>query len=180
MDPHSNAQEEILTHQIKRGTKSNNLPISDHYVPNVEKDTEANVSKERACVTLVVKANTWQKIARERLTNQISKQQHGFLLWHRTMCMKIQAVISGDVQVGGKIANTLFDSGAMHSFVKMPIDVFSIFSGEWVVVSERREIRWVTTTDFWSYLTHAPHSKKKKIVPVNKRLQRIGRAQVLN
>ncbi|KAL2508848.1 Uncharacterized protein Fot_32495 [Forsythia ovata] len=38
----------------------------------------------------------------------------------------------------------------------MPIDVFSIVSGEWVVAAERRETRWITTTDFWSYLTHAP------------------------
>ncbi|KAL2529412.1 hypothetical protein Fot_22013 [Forsythia ovata] len=126
MDLHSNAQEEILTQQIKRRTKLNNLSISDRYVPNVEKDTEANVSKEQACVTLVAKVGTWQRIARERLINQISKQQHGFFSMILDNVHEDPAVISGDVQ------------------------------GKWVVAAERREMRWVTTTDFWSYLTHAP------------------------
>ncbi|KAL2515494.1 Uncharacterized protein Fot_29465 [Forsythia ovata] len=69
MDPHSNAQEEILTHQIKKRTKLNNLSISNRYVPNVEKDTEASVSKERACVTLVAKLESQSMIIADKGKN---------------------------------------------------------------------------------------------------------------
>ncbi|KAL2515493.1 hypothetical protein Fot_29464 [Forsythia ovata] len=65
----------------------------------------------------------------------------------------IEVVILGRNLIG---ATTMVVLWRHNHVVKMTIDVFSIVSGEWAVATERREMRWVTTTDFWSYLTHAP------------------------